>query len=304
MKIIKCLPAFLLFCIGSVVFSQELTCYVSVNSSQVQGTNTDIFKTLEETMTDFMNNTVWTNNVFEINERIECNLTLNVKKEVSSGKYEATLAIQSRRPVYGTSYNSVMLNYVDDYTNFTYNEFDPLEFSEASHLNNLSSVLAFYAYIIIGMDYDSYSLNGGDPFYQIAEKIVNNAQSSADVGWNPADARGRDNRYWLVNNLRDDGYKPLREFNYNYHRQGLDMLESSLDRGRLMIKEQIINLEKFNKNKPDPFIHLFNVILQAKAEEIVNIFSEATPEDKAKVYTIMTSIDPAGSSKYAPLQGQ
>ena len=290
--------------VSLALFAQELTCYVTINSTQIQGTNKEIFNTLRDAITDFMNNTAWTNHVFEVNERIECNFLFNLKKEVSSGRYEATLTVQSRRPVYASSYNSVMLNYIDENITFDYTEYDPLEFSETSHLNNLTSILAFYAYMILGLDYDSFSPNGGDPFFQMAEKIVDNAQSSPDPGWKAFEARGRDNRYWLVNNMRDDGYQPLRDFNYTYHRQGLDVLDNSIERGRMVIKEAIIELEKFYKDKPDPFIHYFNVLIDSKGDEIVDIFSEAPQMDRQRIHTIMTSVDPANAGKYAPLQEQ
>jgi hypothetical protein len=274
-----------------------------MNTSQIQGTtNKDIFLTLRDAISDFMNNTTWTNNVYEIYERIECNLMFNIKEEVTSGVYKATLSIQSRRPVYGTSYNSVMLNYVDDEVNFKYTENDPLEFSENSHISNLTSVLAYYAYIVIGLDYDSYSLKGGTPFFMKAEKIVNNAQSSADPGWKAFESRGRKNRYWLVTNILDDDYSPLREFNYKYHRLGLDVMEDAVERGRLVIREAVVELERFFKAKPDPFMHYFQVVLDAKAEEIVQIFSEAQPADKSRVYAIMTTIDPANTSRYESLK--
>jgi len=282
--------------------SQELSCLVSINSNQLAASNKEIFNTLQESVTDFMNNTVWTNNVFEVNERIECNLMINLTREVSTGDYQATLSVQARRPVYGSSYTTVMLNYQDENVQFKYNEYDPMEFSENAHLNNLTSILAYYAYIIIGLDYDSFSLLGGTPYFQKAEKIVNNAQSSANTGWKAFESDGRKNRYWLVNNFLDEGYKPLRQFVYTYHRQGLDLLDKSVEQGRLAIKDAIINLERFSNDKPDPFMHLFEVIMQAKADEIALVFSEAPKEDKTRIYTIMSKVDPANSSKYASLQ--
>lgn len=283
--------------------SQELNCIVTVNTNQIQGTtNREIFNTLDDAITDFMNNTAWTNNVFEIYERIECNLVFNIQKEVTTGAYEAQLSIQSRRPVYGTSYNSVMLNYVDDEVNFKYTENDPLEFSENSHISNLTSILAYYAYIVIGLDYDSYSHEGGTPYFMKAEKIVDNAQSASDPGWKAFESRGRKNRYWLITNILDDDYSPLREFNYKYHRLGLDVMDNALERGRLVIKESVIEMEQFFKSKPDPFMHYFQVVLDAKADEIVQVFSEAQPADKTRIYNIMSTIDPANTSRYEALK--
>lgn len=301
MKRFSCL-ILLMIASWSFVVAQELTCYVSINSSKIQGTNKEIFNTLQDAITDFMNNTSWTNHVFEVNERIECNMMFTITNELTPGVYEGQLTIQSRRPIYSSSFNSVMLNYVDQKIKFEYNEFDPLDFSETGHLNNLTSILAYYAYIVIGLDYDSFSLNGGDPFFLKAEKIVNNAQSASEPGWKAGDARGRDNRYWLVNNIRDDAYQPVRQFNYIYHRQGMDLLDGSIQRGRMAIKEALIELEKFYESKPDPFIHYYNITLEAKANEIVNIFSEAPQADKTRIHEIMNNMDPANSSKYAPLK--
>jgi hypothetical protein len=181
---------------------------------------------------------------------------------------------------------------------FDYLEYDPLEFSETTFISNLTSILAYYAYIILGLDYDSFSNEGGTLLFEKAEKIVNNAQSSGKVGWRAADSRGRSNRYWLINNILDNHYKPLRTFNYQYHRLGLDMMDKSIEGARMTIKESIINLERFHKSKPDPFMHYFQVLLDSKSEEIVEIFSEASAEDKRRIYNIMVRADPANRTKY------
>jgi hypothetical protein len=284
--------------------SQELNCIVSVNTSQIQGTNKEIFYTLRDAITDFMNNTAWTNNTFEVYERIECTMMFNINEEVTTGSYRATLSIQSRRPIYGSSYNSVMLNYVDNDVDFRYTENDPLEFSDNSHISNLTSILAYYAYIIIGLDYDSFSHEGGTPYFMVAEKIVTNAQSASDPGWKAFESDRRKNRYWLVDNILNDDYSPLREFNYKYHRLGLDVMDEddAMVRGRTVIRESVIELERFYRSKPDPFMHYFQILLDAKANEIVQIFSEAPPADKTRIYTVMTTIDPANTSRYESLK--
>lgn len=302
MSISKTLLVLILSISVGFINAQELSCLVSINATQIPGTNKEVFNTLREAISDFMNNTTWTNNVFEVNERIECNLLFNITEEVTTGEYKATLSVQARRPVYGTSYNTVMLNYFDDKVHFNYTEFDPLEFSENTHINNLTSILAYYAYIIIGLDYDSFSLKGGTPYFQKADKIVYNAQSAADEGWRAFESESRKNRYWLINNILDEGFTPLREFIYTYHRLGLDVLDNSIEKGRLVIKEAIIDLQKLYKDKPDPFMHFFQVVLQAKADEIVQIFSQASQQDKQRIYSVMTTIDPANAAKYAPLQ--
>ncbi len=283
--------------------AQELSCNVSLNTSQIQGTNKDVFNTLQDAIRDFMNNTVWTNNVFEVNERIECNLLFNITSEVSAGNYKGTLTIQSRRPVYGSTYTTVMFNYFDEDIQFIYNEFDPLEFSENSHLSNLTSILAYYAYIIIGLDYDSFSSKGGTPYFQKADKVVYNAQSTGEAGWKAAQSRDRKNRYWLVNNILDAGFEPLRLFNYTYHRLGLDAMDNSVERGRLVIRDAVIDLEKLYIAKPDPFMHYLQVVLDSKGTEISQIFAEAPPEDKTRIYQVMTKIDPGNIIRYDALKG-
>ncbi len=302
MQIRKIIIAFVLLASFGSANAQELSCLVSVSASQIPGTNKEVFNTLRDAITDFMNNTAWTNNVFEVNERIECNLLFNIKEEITTGEYRATLNVQSRRPVYGTSYNTVMINYFDDNIRFKYTEFDPLEFSETTHLNNLTSVLAYYAYIIIGLDYDSFSLYGGSPYFQKAGKIAYNAQSASEEGWRAADGDGKNNRYRLINNILDEGFSPLRDFIYTYHRLGLDVLDKSIERGRMVIKESIMDLEKLYDNKPDPYMHFFQVVLQTKADEIVQTFAQAQQQDKQRIYNVMNSIDPANISKYASLK--
>jgi hypothetical protein len=285
-------------------YNQELNCIISLNTSNIQGTNKDIFNTLQNAIRDFMNNTVWTNNVFEMNERIECNMLLNITSEVSSGVYKATLSIQARRPVYGSSYNSVLFNYLDKEVQFRYTEFDPLEFSENVFHSNLTSILAFYAYIVIGLDYDSFSLMGGTPYFQKADKIVYNAQSSGEDGWKASQSKERRNRYWLIYNIMDDGFSPLREFIYKYHRLGLDVLESSMEKGRLVISEALLALETLYNEKPDPSMYFFQVVLDSKNDEIVQIFTDAPQEEKNRIYNLMVKIDAGNMNKYEPLQGQ
>jgi hypothetical protein len=282
---------------------QELKCSISINSSQIQGTNKDVFNTLTSAVNDFMNNTIWTNNVFEVSERIECNMYINLTEQVTTETFKGTIQIQSNRPIFGSAYNSVMFNYMDNNFSIRYKEFDPLEFSESSYISNLTSILAYYAYIVIGLDFDSYSLKGGTPYFQKADKIVSNAQAGGELGWNMSDTKGeRKNRYWLVNNILSPDYEPLRVFNYNYHRLGLDVMNQSVERGRLVIKNQVDELDRFYNSKPDPFLHYFLVLINTKGDEIVQIFSQAPVEDKKKIFTIMVKIDPANPSKYAPLK--
>jgi len=273
-------------------------CNVQVITQQIQGTNKQVFQTLQTSIYEFMNNTSWTNHVFETDERIECTMLFNIKEQVSVDEFKGTLQIQSRRPVFNSSFNSVVLNYVDNDIQFKYVEFQPLEFSETSHLSNLTSLLAFYAYIIIGMDYDTYSFEGGTPFFEAAEKIVNNAQNTPERGWRAMESTSRKNRYWLVNNILNEDFSLLREFVYKYHRLGLDMMYEKTNEARANISEYLRLLQQISRDKPDPFMYYLQVVLDAKSDELINIFKESFQEEKTRVYALLNEIDPSHGNKY------
>ena len=280
--------------------AQELNCTFSINHSQIPGTNKQVFETLESSINNFMNR-VWTNHVFNAVERIDCNFLLTINKW-EEGSFECELQIQSRRPVYNSSYNTTMYNYVDKDFSFDYIEYDQLDYSDNSFISNLTSVLAYYAYIIIGFDYDSFSLNGGEPFFEQAEKIVQNANNSGYLGWQGSDSRLRRNRYWLTTNILHPDYKAVREFYYNYHRLGLDLLENDVDMGREAIFQSLMSMKELYDSKPDPFMHYLVVTIETKGDEIVDIFSEASADQKRKVFEILKTIDPGGLSKYEALR--
>jgi len=273
-------------------------CNVQVLTQQIQGTNKQVFQTLQTSIYEFMNNTSWTNHVFETDERIECTMLFNIKEQVSVDEFKGTLQIQSRRPVFNSSFNSVVLNYVDNDIQFKYVEFQPLEFSETSHLSNLTSILAFYAYVIIGMDYDTYSFEGGTPFFEVAEKIVNNAQNTPERGWRAMESTSRKNRYWLINNILNEDFSLLREFVYKYHRLGLDIMHEKTNEARASISEYLRLLQQISREKPDPFMYYLQVVLDAKTDELVNIFKESFQEEKTRVYALLNEIDPSHGNKY------
>jgi hypothetical protein len=298
---------FLLFLTGIVLFPermfpQELKCNVQIVSQQIQGTNKQVFQTMQTAIYEFMNNTNWTNHVYSIDERIECNFMFNITEQLSADEFRGTLTIQSRRPVYNTNYNSTMLNYVDNNIHFRYVEFEPLEYDVTQHLSNLTSLLAYWAYIIIGLDYDSFSFLGGTPFLQQAENIVTNAQNARETGWKPFESLDHKNRYWLVTDLLNDSYRPLREFQYAYHRLGLDIMDEKVTEGRTVIAESLDKLQSVYREKPDPFIHWLQLILDAKADEMINIFSESFTEEKSRAIRILQEIDPANKNKYEKIQ--
>ncbi|MCB8999130.1 MAG: DUF4835 family protein [Bacteroidales bacterium] len=278
--------------------AQELKCNVSVVSQQVQGTNKQVFETLQSAIFEFMNNRVWTNNVFGTEERIECTLTFNIQEQISADEFRGTLQVQARRPVFNSSYNTVMLDYKDNDIQFRYLEFEPLEFDPSTHISNLTSILAYYAYYILGLDYDSFSYGGGTPFFQAAEKIVDNAQGEQQKGWKPFDNTSHNNRYWMVKDILDTEYGPCREFNYKYHRQGLDLMDAKVIEARASIATDLELLQTVFRKKPDPFMHPLRMIFDTKADEFVNIFSESFPEERARVNAILNEIDQANANKY------
>jgi hypothetical protein len=191
-----------------------------------------------------------------------------------------------------------MLNFIDNSFQFRYVEFQPLEFDPNVYRSNLISVLAYYAYIIIGFDYDSFSPEGGTPFYQLAEKIVTNAQNAPEPGWKPYDGSRNRNRYWLIKNILDKEYEGVRQFVYDYNINGLDKMESKIGEARTSIVESLRLIQDVFRRKPDPFMYFMQLVIDARSDELVNVFTEAFPEEKGRVVQIMTEIDPANKTKY------
>ncbi|MCF8380457.1 MAG: DUF4835 family protein [Bacteroidales bacterium] len=294
----KYIIVFLVFFLSGKIFSQELNCNVQVVSQQVQGTNKQVFETLQNAIFEFMNNKVWTNNVFSTEERIECNMMFNITEQISADEFRGTLQIQARRPVFNSNYSTTMLNFLDNDIHFNYIEFEPLEFDLNSYTSNLTSILAYYAYLILALDYDSFSFEGGTPFWQAAEKVVDNAQNAPQKGWKPFDNTSHKNRYWLVKDYIDEDYAPCREFIYRYHRQGLDLMDSKVVEGRTEIASDLELLQKVYRQKPDPFMQPLRMIFDSKADEMINIFSESFQEEKSRLYAILNEIDQANANKY------
>jgi DNA-binding NtrC family response regulator len=294
----KTILTVLIFLYSLNIYPQELNCNVQIVTQQIQGTNKQVFQTMQEAIYEFMNNTAWTSNVFELEERIECTMLFNLQEQIGDDEFKGTLQIQVRRPVYNSSLNTVLFNYVDNDLHFSYVEYQPLQFSENTHILNLTSILAYYAYIILGLDYDSFSYEGGTEFFQKAEKIVNNAQNASEKGWKSVDSQSRKNRYWLINNILNEDFSPVREFIYRYHRLGLDKMYEKLNEARAEIAESLKLLQQVYRNKPDPFMHFLQVIYDAKSDEFVNIFKESFQDEKTRVFTLLNEIDPANTNKY------
>ena len=281
-----------------IIYSQELNCNVQVSAQKIQGSNRQVFESMQRDIYEFMNNTVWTNHVFSYAERIECSIIINLTDQFSADEFRGTIQVQLKRPIFNTTYNSTMLNFMDNNFQFRYVEFQPLEFDPNSYRSSLVSVLAYYAYMIIGFDYDSYSTLGGTEFFQVAEKIVTNAQNASEPGWKPYDGSRNKNRYWLVKNTLDKEYEGVRRFIHEYNINGLDKMESRTAEARTSIAESLKLLLDVYRAKPDPYMYLLQVILESKTDELVNIFSEAFPEEKSRVIQILIEIDPGNKTKY------
>ena len=275
-------------------FCQELNCTVKVITAQLQTADPQVFQTLQKSIYEFMNNRKWTNDNFAANERIECSLLINVTQELASDKFGAQLTIQSNRPVFDASYNSTLFKWVDKDFEFLYTQYQPLEYTDNSFTTNLTSVLAYYAYLIIGFDYDTFSPNGGNTYFQKAQNIVNSAQSVSQQGWKSYE--GIRNRYWLINNLLNSKLDNMHTVLYKYHREGLDKMYENPDLARKPIVECLNLLTAMNDDNPNSMV--LQVFMQAKQEEFVNIFSKATPNEKTNAVQLLSKLDASNASKY------
>jgi len=280
------------------IVGQELNCNIQISAQRIQGSNRQVFESMQKDLYEFMNNTVWTNHVFSYAERIDCNILINLTDQLSADEFKGTIQIQLSRPVFNTTYKSTVLNFIDNSFQFRYVEFQPLEFDPTTYRSSLVSVLAYYSYMILGFDYDSFSPLGGTEFYQMAEKIVTSAQNAPEPGWKPYDGSRNRNRYWLVKNALDKEYEGVRQFLYDYDINGLDKMESSIAEARTSMVESLKLIQDVYRKKPDPFMYLVQVVMDAKSDEFINIFSGAFPEEKSRVVQILTEIDPANKAKY------
>lgn len=279
---------------------QEFRCNVSVSSSRIEGTYKQIFESLRTDIYEFINNRKWSDNVFTIDERIECNIFLQITEQVSADEFKGTLQVQLNRPVYNSSYDTPVLNIKDNDVQFRYVEFQPLEFDETSNTNPLTNLLAYYSYILLGFDYDTFSPLGGSAYFQKARDIVNRSQNAREKGWRAFE--GNYNRFWLVENLTNKAYGPFRELLYRYHRLGLDVMSDKPDIGRAEIADALINMQRVYRTKPDTYIN--RIFFDAKSDEIVNIFSKGSTDEKSRVMNILTECDPSNSGKYQKIMEQ
>ncbi|GAB1445380.1 MAG: DUF4835 family protein [Cyclobacteriaceae bacterium] len=272
----------------TALFGQELNFKVVINAEQVQTTDRAIFLDMERAFANFLNTRKWTNDSYKNYEKIKGTLFLNITKMPSIGNFTANAQITSARPVYNTNYESVLLNFADREWEFEYTESLPLEYNDNAYISNLTSMLAFYAYIVLGMDYDSYAEMGGTPYFQKALTVVNNAQPSNRPGWQALGSNR--NRYALIENLNNPQMAELRKNTYRYHRLALDTFDKTPDQSRTIILDVLKNLKTVWASYPNTiFVVSF---FDTKANELVNIFSDGNLSVRREAYDILNSIDP------------
>ena len=284
---------------GGVMAAQELNCAVKVIHTQVQGTNTSVFETLETAITEFMNNRSWTDLQFQKVERIDCTMNITIRKyDEAANEFTGELLFQLARPVYNSNYNSTVFSMRDTEFNFAYKEYDPLEFNENNLDNNLTAMLAYYAYLFIGMNLDTFSPLGGTNALNMAENIVNGAQTTGGTGWKAFD--NNKNRHAIINDYMETSLEPLRQMQYKYYREGLDEMANNADRGRAAITEALGMLSEAHSNKP--LSQLPQIFTDFKRDEIVSIYSgHGTEKEKQTVYDIVSNINASQNTYWSKI---
>lgn len=280
-------------CLVFTAKAQELQCEVRVNSAKVSGSDKTVFQNMQTALYEFLNNTKFTEINFKQNEKIECSILIDVNSR--EGEYfSGEISIALRRPVYKSSYNSQMFNYIDRKFNFEYMDGMALDFSPTTYITDLTHTVGFYVYLMLGLDFDSFSSMGGTPFFAIAEQIAQSApQSDAQPGWS---STGRQNRYVLISEINNQTYSPLRDFIYTYHRHGLDVMSEKPDEGREAILNALSNFSSvYERNSMCYFLQL---LVESKRDEIIQVFSQGNMKIRTEASNIMKTIDPSQSSRY------
>ena len=290
----KWLPLVLLFSLP--VVAQELNCNVIVNvGPQVETTERRVFKDMETAFYQFMNGRRWTNDVFTNSEKINCNMIITIESRPTVGNFTASVQIQASRPIFNTNYEALLFNFADRDWQFEYTESQPLEFNDNSYTNNITSMLAFYAYIIIGLDYDSFEKMGGTPFFEKAQVTVNNTQQANRPGWSQFEGNFR-NRFWLSENLNSQQLVPVRQAFYDYHRLALDKFNENPDEARRLALEALKDLQQAAKRKPNSILIIS--FFDAKNDELTSMFSQGNIQVRREAYEIVKELDPSNTAKY------
>lgn len=280
--------------LGHVATAQEFNFKVEFNTQQVQNYDPSVVTSLKTAITEFLNNRKWTNYNFKPQERIECTLLFNIQQIVGSDQFTGTFNIILERPVYHSDYHSPLLNMIDKDVRFRYTPSQNMNFVENSYSNNLTSILAYYAYMILGVDFDTFSPDGGTPYYQKAMSVVQSAQNSSDPGWQSVESSK--NRYHFVEQIMNRAYEPLRQFLYQYHRLGLDVMADNAEEGRKNILASLQDLKQVYEKRPG--LYDLQLIMDAKRDELIKMFSQAPENDKNQMVATLSLIDPANGNRY------
>ena len=285
---------FFLFLCTITINSQELNCQITVNFDQISGSNRQVFETLETTISEFVNQKKWTTNTVKQQERINCSMNIIITKR-DNNTFEGSIQVQSTRPIYGTSYESPILNIRDNDLNFKYNEFDQFIFNPTTFDSNLISTIAFYVYVILGADEDTFALNGGEKYLRQAENVMLQAQQSGLAAW--SNQVGVQNRFQLIDNLLSPNLKQFRNAMYDYHRKGFDEMAENKLKGKGAIENAIISLDRlYNKVIGNPLLRTF---FDAKSDEIINLYSDGpNTRSKQRLIVVLQKISPNNSSKW------
>ncbi len=300
---IRFIPGFFLL-IFTLQFSigQELNCIVEIEHSKTQSTDPKVFETLKSSITEFLNNRKWTDDIYKPHEKIDCSIIINITSEISSNEFAGEFLIRSERPVYNTNYKTIVFSHKDDKFKFEYNQFDNLEFSDNTYFSNLTSFLAYYAYIVIGYDYETFEPDGGTPYFLKAQDVVNaipGGEKGKYEGWNPFDGSRR-NRFVLVDNLLNSRYKIYREALHMFHFAGLDKMYEDTENSRKVISNSISLMKRLYDDNPSSM--LLKVFYFSKGDEIVEIFSKASNSEKDKIIETLSKMDPTNAKKYEAIR--
>lgn len=291
---------FFLMIFASGLIAQELKIDVKVNAPKLKLADPRVFQTLERSVSEFLNNTKWTSDEFETHEKIEGSLLITITEEYSTSSFVADIAVQGIRPVFNSNYTTLLFNRLDKDFKLEYEEMQSIEVSKGIYIDDFSSLLSFYVYLLLGMDYDSFSPLGGEQYFQIAESVLNAVpQNSVNAaGWSLGGKK--ENRYWLMENLLNPRYRPYRQSTYEYHRLGLDVMSDDPDRGKAIMVSVLKEMDKVNDSYPNSIV--LRNFLDSKRDEIIEIFKGGSRGQKNTVYNLMARLDPSQMSNYAVIR--
>lgn len=298
----KLFSTILLATVAIAGYAQELNCKVKVMRDAIQGIDKEVFIAMERNILEFMNTRKWTTDQFQNNERIDCNILINLTKQLDQDVFQATLNIQASRPVFNASYTSSIVNHIDKEFVFRFNQFTPLQFDDNRITgndplaSNLTATLAYYAYLVLGLDYESFSLNGGSDFFKRAQNVVNNAPESGKtiIGWRAVD--GNKNRYWIIDQILNPRFKEFRTAWYSMHREGLDKMYNKPEESRKLILESLPKFVQINRENPSSILLQF--FFSAKSDEFASLVSQEDAGQKTQYISMLQQIDVPNIQKY------